>query len=105
MKGQDHVHHLSLCSGIGGIDLGLAAAIPGLRTIAYVEREAFPVSNLVAAAEAGALDAAPVHTDLHGFPWELYAGNVDVVSGGFPCQPFSVVGARRGVDEIGRAHV
>ncbi len=33
--------HISLCSGYGGIDLGLRRVCPGLRTIAYAEIEAF----------------------------------------------------------------
>lgn len=94
-----HVHHLSLCAGIGGIDLGLGLVIRGLRTIAMVEREAFCVASLVAKMEAGELDPAPVYPDLYRFPWERYRGLVDLVSGGFPCQPFSNSGSRKSVDD------
>ena len=100
MKGTPHaVNHLSLCSGIGGLDLGLKRAVRGFRTIAYVEREAFAAGNLAAAAEAGALDPAPIFTDVHQFPWTWFAGKVDFISGGFPCQPFSMAGLRQGVDD------
>ena len=57
------ITHVSLCAGYGGIDLGLKRAIPGLRTIAFSEIEAFAVANLVAKMEAGQLDPAPVWTD------------------------------------------
>ena len=93
------VNHLSLCAGIGGIDLGLRRVVRGLRSVAYVEREAFAAAHLVAAMEAGRLDPAPVYPDLHRFPWEQYRGLVDIVSGGFPCQPFSQAGKRNGVDD------
>ena len=32
---------LSLCAGVGGIDLGLRVAVPTARTVCYVEIEAF----------------------------------------------------------------
>jgi len=89
------MRHLSLCAGIGGIDLGLHRCIKGLRTVAMVEREAFCVTHLVTKMQAGELDAAPIYPDLHRFPWSKYRGCVDLVSGGFPCQPFSSSGLRK----------
>ena len=96
---MDELHHLSLCTGIAGIDLGLKRVLPNLRTVAYVEREAFACANLVSKIEAGSLDEAPVYTDLRSFPYAKYRGCVDILSSGFPCQPFAVCGKRRGVED------
>ncbi len=91
--------HISLCAGYGGIDLGLKRAIPNLRTVAFSEIEAFACANLVSKMEAGLLDPAPVWTDVKTFPWESFRGKVDILSGGYPCQPFSSAGKRLGKED------
>ncbi len=92
-------NHISLCSGYGGIDLGLHACIPSMRTVAYAEIEAFACELLLARMEGGQLDAAPIWTDLKSFPWADFSGKVDILSGGYPCQPFSAAGKRAGADD------
>ncbi len=93
------ITHVSLCAGYGGIDLGLKRAIPSLRTIAFSEIEAFACANLVSKMEAGLLDPAPIWTDLKTFPWSEFHGRVDILSGGYPCQPFSAAGKRLGAED------
>lgn len=93
------ITHISLCAGYGGIDIGLARAISNLRTIAFSEIEAFACANLVSKMEAGLLDCAPIWTDLKTFPWDEFRGKVDIISGGFPCQPFSCAGKRNGDED------
>lgn len=51
---------LSLCTGTGGLELGLRLALGGAyRTVCYVEREAYAAANLVAGMESETLDCAP----------------------------------------------
>jgi len=93
------ITHLGLCAGYGGIELGIKRVIPALRTVALCEIEAFAVANLVSKMEAGLMDAAPVWTDLKTFPWEEFRDRVDILTGGYPCQPFSAAGKRLGGED------
>ena len=90
---------LSLCSGAGGLDLGLAIAIPGYRAVGHVERETFAAATLVARMEDASLDQAVVWDDVATFDGRPWRGAVDIVTAGYPCQPFSVAGKRRGADD------
>lgn len=93
------VTHIGLCAGYGGIELGLKRAVPGLRTVALCEIEAFAIANLVSKMEAGLMDPAPIWPDLKTFPWAAFRDRVDILTGGYPCQPFSAAGQRRGKDD------
>ena len=93
------INHLSLCSGYGGIDLGLRSVLPTVRTIAYVEIEAFAAGNLVEKMESKQLDEAPLWTNLKTFDARPFCGLVDILTGGFPCQPFSHAGQQKSTDD------
>jgi len=99
MDTTETVTHVSLCAGYGGIDLGLKRCIPNMRTIAFSEIEAFACELLLSRMEAGQLDAAPIWSDLKSFPWDAFHGKVHILSGGYPCQPFSAAGLRKGADD------
>jgi DNA (cytosine-5)-methyltransferase 1 len=90
---------ISFCSGYGGIERGLDLAGVEHRVLAYVEIEAFAIANLVAKMESGQLVPAPIFTDLKTFPAHLFRGCVDIITGGYPCQPFSAAGKRLGTED------
>ena len=87
LKGMTEI---ALFAGAGGGVLG--SKMLGIRTVAYVEWDAFPQAILKARMADGLLEEAPVFGDVREFDTAPYAGKTDIVSGGFPCQPFSTAG-------------
>jgi len=90
---------LSLCSGLEGIGLGLKRVIHGYRTVCYVEADPFCQDILIRRMQDGWVDCAPIWPDIRTFDGRPWRGRVDLVHAGFPCQPFSVAGKRRGADD------
>lgn len=89
--------HLSLFSGIGGLDI--AAEMAGVVTVGQCEWADYPTRVL----ERHWPDV-PRWRDIHtltGADFYERSGlrTVDIVSGGFPCQPFSCAGKRRGTED------
>ena len=83
---------LSLCAGVGGLDLGFRMAQPNARTVCFVEIEAFACEILATRMEDKTMDEAPIWTDLRTFDGKPWRGLVDCITAGYPCQPFSVAG-------------
>jgi DNA (cytosine-5)-methyltransferase 1 len=83
--------HLDLFSGIGGF--ALAAKLNGYRTLGFCDNEPYAQAVL-----KKHWPDVPCHKDIREVRGELYAG-VTLLTGGFPCQPFSVAGKQRGKDD------
>jgi DNA (cytosine-5)-methyltransferase 1 len=92
------VRELSLFTGAGGGLLG--SKLLGWRHCGYVEYNEYCQKVIAQRIKDGILDDAPIFGDIRAFIDQGYAdsykGMVDVVTAGFPCQPFSVAGRSEG---------
>jgi len=99
MMDSKGLRYLSLFTGAGGGDLAMQHLV-GMECVGYVEIEDYCQRVIAQRIKDGVLDNAPIFTDIRAFIdsgcAELYRGVADVAIGGFPCQPFSVAGKRRG---------
>jgi DNA (cytosine-5)-methyltransferase 1 len=89
------VNELALFAGAGGGILG--GHLLGWRTVCAVEWEAYPASVLCARQNDKILPTFPIWDDVQTFDGKPWAGIVDVVSGGFPCQDISASGRGKGI--------
>ncbi|WP_336774241.1 DNA cytosine methyltransferase [Paenibacillus sp. MMO-58] len=87
---------LSLFSGIGGIDLACEWA--GIETVAFCEREPFPQKVL-----RKHWPDIPIYDDVCTLTKERLEadgiGSIELIHGGYPCQPFSHAGKRKGKED------
>ena len=81
----------------------LGTKLLGWTHCGYVEYNDYCQRVIRARIDDGILDDAPIFGDIRTFISDGYAdsyqGMVDVVTGGFPCQPFSVAGKQQGADD------
>jgi DNA (cytosine-5)-methyltransferase 1 len=84
--------HGSLFSGIGGFDL--AAEWVGWDNIFHCEYNPFAQKVL-----KHHFPNSKLYEDVRTFDATAYAGRIDIISGGFPCQPFSAAGKRKGTQD------
>jgi DNA-cytosine methyltransferase len=82
---------LDLFSGIGGFSLGLEST-GQFETIAFVEKDEFCQKVL-----KKNFNNIPIESEVRNVKGDRYAA--DIITGGFPCQPFSVAGKRKGKDD------
>ena len=86
------MNHASLFSGIGGAEV--AASMMGWQNLFHCEIQEFPRKVLDYWFPNSISYEDITKTDFH--QWH---GKVDVLTGGFPCQPFSLAGRRKGADD------
>jgi DNA (cytosine-5)-methyltransferase 1 len=92
LQGVGGLNGLALCAGVGGLERGIESVLPGSRTVCYVEGETYPASVLASKMEAGSLPKAPIWSNVRTFNGKAWRGKVSFISGGFPCQPYSIAG-------------
>mgnify|MGYP003146403911 CR=1 FL=1 len=89
--------HLDLFSGIGGFSLGLEAT-QRIKTVAFCEIDSFCTKVL-----NKNWPTVPVYKDIKELTYEKLKSDgiesIDIITGGYPCQPFSIAGSKKGVED------
>lgn len=86
------VRHLDLFSGIGGFALAARMA-GGIETVGFCEIDPWAQKVL-----AKNFPGVPIHNDVKTLKGNEY-GAVELITGGYPCQPFSLAGDRKGAED------
>jgi DNA (cytosine-5)-methyltransferase 1 len=87
------VRSIELFAGAGG--LGLGSIFAGAEPQMIVERDRWCCETLRTNAKDGAMWDAPFEGDIRSIDFTSYVGTIDLVTGGPPCQPFSMGGKHR----------
>lgn len=90
---SDKLKVLDLFSGIGGFSYGLEMT-GGFETVAFCEVEKFPRAVL-----RKHWPEVPIYDDVRKLTKASGPDAVDIICGGYPCQPFSVAGKRQGQND------
>ena len=91
------MRHLDLFSGIGGFALGLEAT-QKIKTVAFCEIDKYCTKVL-----NKNWPEVPVYKDIKELTYDKLKADgidsIDIITGGYPCQPFSVAGLKKGVED------
>jgi DNA (cytosine-5)-methyltransferase 1 len=90
------LNELALFAGAGGGILG--GKLLGWRTVCAVEINEYCQRILMQRQDDGILEPFPIWPDIRTFDGKPWAGCVDIVTGGFPCQDISAAGKGAGID-------
>jgi len=98
---EHKLRHLDLFSGIGGFSLGLEAT-GGFETVAFCDIEEYPRKVL-----AKHWPRVKQYTDIKELTYDKLKSDgiisdnkkIDIITGGYPCQPFSVAGRKKGEED------
>jgi len=86
------MNHLDLFSGIGGFSLGLERV--GFKTVGFCEVD--PYCRLLLQKH---WKGVTIHNDIKKLEAKDIKEPIDILTGGFPCQPYSVAGKQKGTDD------
>lgn len=86
------MNHLDLFSGIGGFALAAQMA-GGIETVGFCEID--PWAQRVLKKN---FPGVPIHDDIKTLNTKKY-GTIDIITGGYPCQPFSSIGKKLGKED------
>lgn len=86
------MRHVGLFEGIGGFSY--AARKMGWETVAWCEWNPFCQQVL-----KYHFPKAQAHEDITKTDFTIYRGTIDILTGGFPCQPYSIAGKRKGKED------
>lgn len=86
---------LALFAGCGGGILG--GQLVGFRTVCAVEVNPYRIATLLQRQADGCLSEFPVWDDIRTFDGRHWKGDIDVVTGGFPCTDISCAGKGEGI--------